>query len=120
MMGMHLQLVGLVIGLIIPRLNCYKIKRTDCVLDNIDEQKMICTCGGIGDPFSIILNKVDDRNGYFQLNYHTYRDQSQNWECRIMAPDLAITWLNKSSRKWLISTLALSLMSYITTVRMKR
>ena len=62
MMGMHLQLVGLVIGLIIPRLNCYKIKRTDCVLDDIDEQKMVCTCGGIGDPFSIILNKVSAEN----------------------------------------------------------
>ena len=119
-MGMHIQLVGLVIGLIIPRLNCYKIKRTDCVLDDIDEQKMICTCGGIGDPFSIILNKVHDKNGYFQLNYYTYRDQSQNWECHTMAPDLAITWLNKSSRKWLISTLVLSLKSSITTVRMKR
>jgi len=35
----------------------YKIKRSDCHPRNGSETVVECTCGGIGDPFSIILNK---------------------------------------------------------------
>ena len=34
----------------------YKIRRTDCSM--ADTTSMVCTCGGIGDPYSIIMNKV--------------------------------------------------------------
>ena len=34
----------------------YKIRRTDCSM--ADTTVMVCTCGGIGDPYSIIMNKV--------------------------------------------------------------
>ena len=36
----------------------YKIRRSDCWVNDTMEYMMHCTCGGIGDPFSIILNKV--------------------------------------------------------------
>ena len=36
----------------------YKIRRSDCWINDTMEYMMHCTCGGIGDPFSIILNKV--------------------------------------------------------------
>ena len=36
----------------------YKIRRSDCWINDTMEYRMHCTCGGIGDPFSIILNKV--------------------------------------------------------------
>ena len=34
----------------------YKIRRTECSM--ADTTSMVCTCGGIGDPYSIIMNKV--------------------------------------------------------------
>ena len=37
----------------------YKIRRTDCSM--ADTTVMVCTCGGIGDPYSIIMNKVSPR-----------------------------------------------------------
>ena len=36
----------------------YKIRCSDCWINDTMEYMMHCTCGGIGDPFSIILNKV--------------------------------------------------------------
>ena len=36
----------------------YKIRRSDCWMNDTMDYMMHCTCGGIGDPFSIILNKV--------------------------------------------------------------
>ena len=38
----------------------YKIRRSDCRMDDseVDSSVMFCTCGGIGDPYSIIMNKV--------------------------------------------------------------
>ena len=36
----------------------YKIRRSDCWINDTMDYMMHCTCGGIGDPFSIILNKV--------------------------------------------------------------
>ena len=36
----------------------YKIRRSDCMMNDTMDHVMHCTCGGIGDPFSIILNKV--------------------------------------------------------------
>jgi len=37
----------------------YKIRRSDCRMDDseVDSSVMFCTCGGIGDPYSIIMNK---------------------------------------------------------------
>jgi len=35
----------------------YKIRRSECVMSEEDESTMLCTCGGIGDPYSIIMNK---------------------------------------------------------------
>merc|ERR1719427_68096 len=35
----------------------YKIRRSDCWMNDTMDYMMHCTCGGIGDPFSIILNK---------------------------------------------------------------
>ena len=35
----------------------YKIRRSECVMDEEDDNTMLCTCGGIGDPYSIIMNK---------------------------------------------------------------
>ena len=43
----------------------YKIRRSDCFMaearDGEDSTEMHCTCGGIGDPYSIIMNKVSFR-----------------------------------------------------------
>ena len=40
----------------------YKIRRSDCFMaearDGEESSEMHCTCGGIGDPYSIIMNKV--------------------------------------------------------------
>ena len=36
----------------------YKIRRTQCSLAGQENEVMVCTCGGIGDPYSIIMNKV--------------------------------------------------------------
>ena len=40
----------------------YKIRRSDCFMaearDGDESSEMHCTCGGIGDPYSIIMNKV--------------------------------------------------------------
>ena len=36
----------------------YKIRRSNCWMNDTMDYMMHCTCGGIGDPFSIILNKV--------------------------------------------------------------
>ena len=41
----------------------YKIRRSECYMDDASEDGeestvMFCTCGGIGDPYSIIMNKV--------------------------------------------------------------
>ena len=40
----------------------YKIRRSDCFMaearDGEESTEMHCTCGGIGDPYSIIMNKV--------------------------------------------------------------
>ena len=36
----------------------YKIRHSDCWINDTMDYMMHCTCGGIGDPFSIILNKV--------------------------------------------------------------
>ena len=41
----------------------YKIRRSECYIDDPLEDGeestvMFCTCGGIGDPYSIIMNKV--------------------------------------------------------------
>ena len=37
----------------------YKIRRSDCWMNPSEENSsvMFCTCGGIGDPYSIIMNK---------------------------------------------------------------
>ena len=40
----------------------YKIRRTDCSM--ADTTAMVCTCGGIGDPYSIIMNKVSEVVGH--------------------------------------------------------
>ena len=40
----------------------YKIRRTDCSM--ADTTVMVCTCGGIGDPYSIIMNKVRTSDWY--------------------------------------------------------
>ena len=40
----------------------YKIRRSDCWINDTMDYMMHCTCGGIGDPFSIILNKVKLRD----------------------------------------------------------
>ena len=36
----------------------YKIRRTQCSLAGQENEVMVCTCGGLGDPYSIIMNKV--------------------------------------------------------------
>ena len=40
----------------------YKIRRSECFMaearDGEESTEMHCTCGGIGDPYSIIMNKV--------------------------------------------------------------
>ena len=40
----------------------YKIRRTDCRLDGERSEVMVCTCGGLGDPYSIIMNKVSQNS----------------------------------------------------------
>jgi len=43
--------------LLLGNIEAYKIKRTDCRQNDSLPFVLHCTCGGIGDPFSIILNK---------------------------------------------------------------
>ena len=44
----------------------YKIRRTECSM--ADTTSMVCTCGGIGDPYSIIMNKVETSKYKIMLN----------------------------------------------------
>ena len=47
----------------------YKIRRTDCSLAGEESEVMTCTCGGLGDPYSIIMNKV--RKQAASVPHHT-------------------------------------------------
>lgn len=40
-----------------PYAESYKIRRSDCMINDTRDSVMHCTCSGVGDPFSIILNK---------------------------------------------------------------
>ena len=44
--------------LILPGVESYKIRRTECRLEGEEMEEMLCTCGGLGDPYSIVMNKV--------------------------------------------------------------
>ena len=50
----------------------YKIRRSDCFMaearDGEESTEMHCTCGGIGDPYSIIMNKVSEVVGHGHIN----------------------------------------------------
>ena len=47
----------------------YKIRRTQCSLAGQENEVMVCTCGGLGDPYSIIMNKV--RKQAASVPHHT-------------------------------------------------
>ena len=52
---------GLLLALVTAT-SSYKIRRSECWVEEGEGEAsttMVCTCGGIGDPYSIIMNKVD-------------------------------------------------------------
>ena len=52
---------GLLLAALVTAASSYKIRRSECwVEEAVGEASttMVCTCGGIGDPYSIIMNKV--------------------------------------------------------------
>ena len=56
------SLIVFVTAVIVSVTMGYKIRRSDCFMaearDGEESSEMQCTCGGIGDPYSIIMNKV--------------------------------------------------------------
>ena len=78
----------------------YKIRRSDCFMaearDGEESSEMHCTCGGIGDPYSIIMNKVSSggRRGVITIccilwpNICLLRVQSQIWVFHGMGPGM--------------------------------
>ena len=55
---------GLLLAALVTAASSYKIRRSDCWVEEEGEASttMVCTCGGIGDPYSIIMNKVETSN----------------------------------------------------------
>jgi len=51
----------LLLAAVTPLSQSYKIRRTNCDIED-GSSTMYCTCGGIGDPFAIILNKGPNPN----------------------------------------------------------
>ena len=50
---------GLLLALVTAT-SSYKIRRSECWVEEGEGEAsttMVCTCGGIGDPYSIIMNK---------------------------------------------------------------
>ena len=58
----------------------YKIRRTDCRLDGERSEVMVCTCGGLGDPYSIIMNKVsqNEEKILIQFSFSLYNHLPEN------------------------------------------
>ena len=62
---------GLLLALVTAT-SSYKIRRSECWVEAGEGEAsttMVCTCGGIGDPYSIIMNKV--RNQAASVPQHT-------------------------------------------------
>ena len=72
----------------------YKIRRSECVMSEEDESTMLCTCGGIGDPYSIIMNKVSIKVSFIVTD-DCSRVPSQSWECHGTAPGMVTTSLSR-------------------------
>ena len=54
---------GLLLAALVTAASSYKIRRSECwVGEGEASTTMVCTCGGIGDPYSIIMNKVETSN----------------------------------------------------------
>ena len=70
----------------------YKIRRTDCSM--ADTTVMVCTCGGIGDPYSIIMNKVRPRFPRLHLVIMTIlvRARSLSWVWPGTGPATVTIW----------------------------
>ena len=76
----------------------YKIRRSDCFMaearDGEESSEMHCTCGGIGDPYSIIMNKVNSGGRGVIIfcilwpNICLLRVQSQIWVFHGMGPGM--------------------------------
>ena len=73
----------------------YKIRRTDCSM--ADTTSMVCTCGGIGDPYSIIMNKVRSWSPSDQqmIMLRLGRVRSLSWVWPGTGPGTVTTWRSR-------------------------
>ena len=90
---------GLLLALVTAT-SSYKIRRSECWVEEGEGEAsttMVCTCGGIGDPYSIIMNKVEtSKYKYKILNACTQcRVLSPSWACPGTGRGTGTTWRSR-------------------------